>query len=123
MQDVGIEVEAVRPAHRSCGPINRCAGEGDVIVECCENAGQCAREVEFADKPVREHDAQRTSSDVFDLGHSSENSHMHSLLEGLNGQQRSRYLPEVPVPRQLGFVRGGPHLDESCGCLGQLAAE
>ncbi len=47
-----------------------------------ENTGQRAGEVEFADKPVGEHDAQRARTRMFDRGHSSENSHTRRPLKG-----------------------------------------
>ena len=118
MQDVGVEVDAVRPAHGSCGWVDRCAREGDVVVEGCENTGQRAGEIEFPDEPVGEHHAQRARSEVFDLGYSSENRHVLSLLEGFDARQSGWHLSQVPVLSELGVVRGAPLLDEAGGGLG-----
>jgi hypothetical protein len=95
VQNVGVQVDAIRPGDRASNRIDRDFSEDLIIVDRCEHARQCVGEVEFAHEAIGERDAQETRAEMFDGGDAGESGHEHTLdpRQGcwLLGQQHGRW--------------------------------
>ena len=82
MQDVGVEVNAIRPGDRVSNRIDRDSSTDLIIVDRCELARQCVGEVEFAHEAIGERDAQQTRAETLDGCDAGENGHEDSYWSG-----------------------------------------
>ena len=116
MQDVGVEVDAVRPGARASNRIDRDFSEDLIIVDRCEYARQCVGEVEFAHEAIGERDAQETRAEMFDDCDAGESGHEHTLLERLDPRQGCWLLGQQPVRKEFVVVKCSPLLNQArCG--------
>jgi hypothetical protein len=113
VEDVGIEVDAVRPGDGSGNRIDCDCRKGLVVVDRSENARQRVGEVEFAHDAVGERDPQRAHVEKLNVADTCEIGHAHRLLEGINDRKGGRFLSEGPVGSELVEMKGPPLFDES----------
>ena len=99
VQDVRVEIDAVRPTDRSGDTVHRRPSERRVVIDRGQNPGKLAHEVELPHQSVRERHTKRAGAEVLDIGYSGERGHNHRLLEGLDRGQGGRLLRRQPVVR------------------------
>ena len=118
VQDVRVEIDAVRPTDRSGDTVHRRPSERRVVIDRGQNPGKLAHEVELPHQSVRERHTKRAGAEVLDIGYSGERGHNHRLLEGLDRGQGGRLLRRQPVRYQFVVMERPPllaHASRSSG--------
>jgi hypothetical protein len=123
VQDVGVEVDAVRPRDRASNRIDRDSSEDIIIVDRCEHARQCVGEVEFAHEAIGERDAQETRAEMLDGCDAGENGHVHTLLERLDPRQGCWLLGQQPVRKKFIAVKRSPLLNQARCSPGKVTSD
>ncbi len=75
VKNIRVEINSVWPADGPCCAIDRRSAEGIVIVDCRQDAGERAGEIDLADKAVGEDHAQLTCAEVLDPSDTNESIH------------------------------------------------
>lgn len=84
MQDIGVQINAIRPRDCASNRIDRDSSEDLLIVDRSEYANQSVGEVQFAHEAIGERDAQETRAEMLDGYDAGENGHENTLLERLD---------------------------------------
>ena len=92
--EIRWEVDPPGPEHRDRSCIERCGGKSMVVVEGAERPDQLTPEVEFANEPVGERDAQQSPTKVLHCGDAGERCHEVKATGGA----RWMTAPQAPVP-------------------------
>ncbi len=81
VQNVGVEIDPARPAHRSGDRVDAGAAERCVIVDCSKYSGERIVEVQLSDQAIGENQAQEAATEVLNTGNTGRTGHWSSLLE------------------------------------------
>jgi hypothetical protein len=112
VQDIWVEIDAVRPTHGASNQLDRCFGESHVVVDSCEHPGKRSGEVEFPHETIGKRHAQHAGAEMLDIGHSGESAHVYTLLERLDPAQRGGHLRQRPVRHEFVVMQRSPLLDK-----------
>lgn len=83
VQDVRVEIDPTRPAHRSGDRVDAGAVERCVIVDCSKYTWERIVEVQLSHQAIGEDDAQEAITEVLNAGNTGRTSHCSSLLKQL----------------------------------------
>ena len=70
VQNVWVEIKTAGPAQRSCDCVDTDLGEGDILVNRCEDSGENTRKIQFANQPIGERHAKLSSTDALNFNNS-----------------------------------------------------
>ena len=99
VQHIGIQIDAIRPANRSCYWIHGHPREQPAIKECCQDAlTEHRAQVKVALQPVRERKPQRETTQMRNLRNARERTHRPTLRQPIVASQSPRARWTLPPP-------------------------